>query len=192
MAGMVDIHCHVLPGVDDGAADIESALQMLTRGRAEGIRVAVLTPHINAADSEERDAFHRQRFEELAAAAAGVDVEIHLGAELAFRYGLAAVAAWPSGALAGGRYVLVDLPPGPLSPGTGARVLRAPHSRVQADTRAPGAPPGTGEISDLHRASARARSVVSDRWRKSARPLRQARPRRRRDDAASRVGGIRG
>ena len=49
---------------------------------------------------------------------AGLEMEIHLGAELGFRFGLEEVARWPSGSLAGkGRFTLVDLPPGPLSPG---------------------------------------------------------------------------
>ncbi|MFH1570741.1 MAG: CpsB/CapC family capsule biosynthesis tyrosine phosphatase [Gemmatimonadota bacterium] len=113
---MIDIHSHVLPGVDDGAPTAAVSLEMLARAGAEGIRAAVLTPHVRPEDGEERDALHRARFAELQSAAAGLPVVLHLGAEVAFRFNLAAVAAWPSVGLAGTRFVLVDLPPGPLSP----------------------------------------------------------------------------
>jgi protein-tyrosine phosphatase len=36
MAGLVDIHSHILPEVDDGATSMEMALEMLRRGLAEG------------------------------------------------------------------------------------------------------------------------------------------------------------
>ena len=116
---MVDIHSHALPEVDDGAASMQMALEMLARAESEGVRAVVLTPHIRPHDEIERDALHARRFDELqrAVAAAGIAVELFLGAELAFRFGLAAVARWPTVPLGSGPYVLVDLPPGLLSPG---------------------------------------------------------------------------
>ncbi|RMH59337.1 MAG: tyrosine protein phosphatase [Candidatus Hydrogenedentota bacterium] len=42
---MIDIHSHILPGIDDGAADIEVALNMLRVAAADGIREIVATPH---------------------------------------------------------------------------------------------------------------------------------------------------
>lgn len=43
---MIDLHCHLLPGIDDGAATLEQSLQMARLAVAEGITHAVLTPHI--------------------------------------------------------------------------------------------------------------------------------------------------
>ena len=43
---MVDIHCHILPGVDDGAENIEEALQMLWKSARAGVETIVATPHI--------------------------------------------------------------------------------------------------------------------------------------------------
>ncbi len=76
----------------------------------------MMTPHVRSHDEQERDELHARRFAELqsATADAGIAVELFLGAELAFRFGLAEVARWPNTALADGPYVLVDLPPGPL------------------------------------------------------------------------------
>jgi protein-tyrosine phosphatase len=45
MAGYCDIHSHILPGVDDGARDMEETLKMLSAAYEEGIRVIVATPH---------------------------------------------------------------------------------------------------------------------------------------------------
>ncbi len=62
MVGLVDLHNHVLPEVDDGAASVEMALEMLRRGLAEGIEAAVLTPHLKPGDSVAKEALHRERF----------------------------------------------------------------------------------------------------------------------------------
>jgi protein-tyrosine phosphatase len=44
---MVDIHCHMLPGIDDGAASWEVALQMADVAIRDGIQHVVCTPHAN-------------------------------------------------------------------------------------------------------------------------------------------------
>ncbi len=44
---MVDIHCHILPGVDDGAKDWEGAAEMCRIAAADGITQMVATPHAN-------------------------------------------------------------------------------------------------------------------------------------------------
>lgn len=44
---MIDLHCHFLPGVDDGAGDADEALALARASVAQGIRVAVLTPHLH-------------------------------------------------------------------------------------------------------------------------------------------------
>jgi len=45
---MVDIHCHILPGLDDGAESAEIALAMAESAVADGITRVVGTPHANA------------------------------------------------------------------------------------------------------------------------------------------------
>ncbi len=42
---MTDLHCHILPGVDDGAVDLEEALDMARIAVADGITEIVATPH---------------------------------------------------------------------------------------------------------------------------------------------------
>ena len=43
---MIDIHCHLLPGIDDGAKTLEQSLMMARASVNNGIRHAIVTPHI--------------------------------------------------------------------------------------------------------------------------------------------------
>jgi protein-tyrosine phosphatase len=43
---LIDLHCHILPGVDDGAADLAVSLRMAEASAAAGVRVIACTPHI--------------------------------------------------------------------------------------------------------------------------------------------------
>lgn len=42
---MRDMHCHILPGVDDGARDLDESLRMLEAAKAAGVTSMVCTPH---------------------------------------------------------------------------------------------------------------------------------------------------
>ncbi len=42
---LVDIHCHVLPGIDDGAESIEDALDMVQLSVESGVKKVICTPH---------------------------------------------------------------------------------------------------------------------------------------------------
>ena len=42
----IDIHCHVLPGIDDGAVDLAETVSMLRRAWEGGTRIVVATPHL--------------------------------------------------------------------------------------------------------------------------------------------------
>ncbi|MCE2595109.1 hypothetical protein K6Y31_09790 [Motilimonas cestriensis] len=43
---MIDLHCHILPGIDDGAANVATSLAMLAMAKQDGITHSVMTPHI--------------------------------------------------------------------------------------------------------------------------------------------------
>lgn len=43
---MIDLHCHLLPAIDDGAGDLATSLAMARMAAADGICIAACTPHI--------------------------------------------------------------------------------------------------------------------------------------------------
>lgn len=45
---MIDLHSHILPGIDDGAADHEGSVEIAREAVADGIRTLVATPHVNS------------------------------------------------------------------------------------------------------------------------------------------------
>jgi protein-tyrosine phosphatase len=45
MNGFIDLHTHILPGVDDGATDMSQSLKLLRMAWEDGTRTVVLTPH---------------------------------------------------------------------------------------------------------------------------------------------------
>jgi protein-tyrosine phosphatase len=42
---MIDLHCHILPGVDDGPTDVAESIEMARQAVADGIHTVVATPH---------------------------------------------------------------------------------------------------------------------------------------------------
>ncbi len=57
---MIDIHCHILPGIDDGSQSWEMTGEMCRRAVADGVTHIVATPHAN-----HRYAYNRERFTEM-------------------------------------------------------------------------------------------------------------------------------
>jgi len=43
---MIDIHAHILPGLDDGARTLEESVEMCRIGYRDGIKTVVATPHV--------------------------------------------------------------------------------------------------------------------------------------------------
>ncbi len=48
---MIDLHCHILPGLDDGATDLQAALEMAQVAADDGIDIVVATPHVSSVNS---------------------------------------------------------------------------------------------------------------------------------------------
>ena len=79
---MIDIHMHLIPGVDDGAMDMEMALVMMIRAKEQGISKIIAAPHSEAFHFSKRDI--RATYQNLANAAAMVspDMKVYLGCEV--------------------------------------------------------------------------------------------------------------
>jgi protein-tyrosine phosphatase len=84
MRALVDLHCHILPGLDDGALDTADAVAMARQAAADGIATVCATPHIRH-DHDVRIEELEERVAELgrAIAAAGHQVQIATGGEVA-------------------------------------------------------------------------------------------------------------
>lgn len=84
---MIDFHNHVLPGVDDGAADTTQALKALGRMREAGVQTVIATPHLDASLIRYPDLWQERlsQFEHARAtllAAAPADSRVESGVEL--------------------------------------------------------------------------------------------------------------
>lgn len=78
---MVDIHCHIVPGVDDGAVSLEISLAMIDAARHAGVTEILTTPHIRGAAGDEFvHALHKKAFQTVLDAKPGI--ELHLGGEV--------------------------------------------------------------------------------------------------------------
>lgn len=82
---MIDIHCHILPCYDDGAADLEESLSMARTAVASGVERIVVTPHFRG----EPEALERipelvERYDLLREALRRekIPLRLHLGAEI--------------------------------------------------------------------------------------------------------------
>lgn len=45
---MIDTHCHIIPGVDDGSPDVRTSVDMAVTAAGDGIKTIVATPHIHS------------------------------------------------------------------------------------------------------------------------------------------------
>jgi tyrosine-protein phosphatase YwqE len=80
--GACDVHCHLLPGVDDGFSTMEKSLHALKKLEERGIKKMVFTPHFMKDYSENHRGAIMAKFEAYKAEAAKVcGVELHLAAE---------------------------------------------------------------------------------------------------------------
>ena len=79
---VIDLHCHLLPGIDDGATDWDAALAMSRIAVEDGIRICAATPHWTGIDGETEKSLAclaelRERL-----AAEKLPLEIHSGNEV--------------------------------------------------------------------------------------------------------------
>src|SRR6185437_10398116 len=106
---MVDIHCHILPNIDDGSRSWEISEEMAKIAIADGITHIVATPHANP-----QYRYDRQGFSELLKqlqARVGVELTLSLGCDFHISIeNLGALFATPAQFLIGEtKYLLIEL-----------------------------------------------------------------------------------
>lgn len=84
MMKIFDMHCHILPQVDDGASSIEQAINMLKMAYEDGVRGIVVTPHYHIGRVLSDINKCRQQLERLKQEIdnMGLDMDIYLGNEI--------------------------------------------------------------------------------------------------------------
>ncbi len=129
---MIDLHCHLLPALDDGPRDISDTVAMARQAAADGIDVIVATPHIRAdhnieiMELEALVAIANQALEQ-----EGVPVQIAQGGEIAAERieSLTADELRLVSLGVGGSWLLVEPRPGPIDDHLVGLVERLHHRR---------------------------------------------------------------
>lgn len=109
---MIDFHCHILPGLDDGAKNIEESLAMAKIAEEDGIQALVCTPHLYEESYDTMLETATPRFEELEQRLidSGSKLKLIFGAEVHVAPELPAFITRKKIPLIGGRYILLELP----------------------------------------------------------------------------------
>lgn len=121
---MIDLHSHVLPGLDDGSPDLESSLDICRMAAADGVTDMVATPHYRNGVGVRDPAVIPPAAEKLRAALAGhgIPLAIHVAIEMPLLENFLELylgGAWLAYDSAR-RYVLLECPPLPVR---GAQIL---------------------------------------------------------------------
>lgn len=109
---MIDLHCHILPGIDDGPATIEQSLALARAASKDGTQTIVATPHVSSRYPNDAETIVRLVYEVNARLVTeGIGVEVRRGAEIA----LTQIADMQSAdlerlTLGGGPWLLVEPP----------------------------------------------------------------------------------
>ncbi len=109
----MDIHSHILPCVDDGAKDIDESIEMIRAAIGDGIEAIVATSHVLNNLNREIDELYRNRFDQLSKRLQkeNLPIQIFLGSEIMFQFGLKAVKDLKIATLDGNdKYFLIEVP----------------------------------------------------------------------------------
>src|SRR4030043_635112 len=120
--GMIDLHCHILPGLDDGAKTLEESVEIALIARNDGIKTIVATPHLfRGNNTVEKLNGIGEKLDDLRRAleANKIGVEVLLGAEVHISHNLIeAIKNNRKGlALNSSSYMFVEFPSEHIYPG---------------------------------------------------------------------------
>ena len=112
---MIDLHCHILPGVDDGAQTLDEAVAMCKMAAADGCEAMIATPHQRRGEWWNDDVARLREIAGRLQAAVGGGFRVALGGEIhAGPQLLEEVGKLPDAGilpLAGSRYLLIEFSP---------------------------------------------------------------------------------
>lgn len=90
MNEIIDIHSHILPGIDDGSRSVEESLRLLAESARQGVCMIVATPHFYPTDTSLKDFLKKRKLaaEKLLKGLSSEMPEILLGAEVYYFDGI--------------------------------------------------------------------------------------------------------
>ncbi len=109
---MIDWHCHILPGMDDGSHDVAESISMLEMQAADGIKTVVATPHFYANDESVESFLARRNesFNRLKIMCGDNLPEVVLGAEVRYYQGISRMADLKALRIEGSKTLLLEMP----------------------------------------------------------------------------------
>ncbi|MBR3161935.1 MAG: capsular biosynthesis protein [Bacilli bacterium] len=110
---MIDIHTHILPGIDDGAKTIEESLNILKKAHNYGITDIVLTPHfiVNSKfNTNNKDKYKLLNILKEELVSNNINVNLYLGNEVYIDTGISNLLNTDISTINGSRYLLIELP----------------------------------------------------------------------------------
>lgn len=121
---MIDLHCHILPGIDDGAANIAESIALLRLAAADGITHMVATPHINPGYFDNSRVTINNSLAQLRAAIETEQLHIAITAAAEIRVTADLMLAVEKnqlpflGSWQGNKVLLLEMPPSHIPPGS--------------------------------------------------------------------------
>ena len=109
---MTDLHCHILPGIDDGSKNLDMSLEMLKMQKEQGVDKIMFTPHfkidettyeefIDKREKSKELLFSEEEYKKL-------DIQVKTGAEVYFSLKLLDMADLQPLCLEGTDYILIE------------------------------------------------------------------------------------
>ena len=111
---MIDVHCHMLPGIDDGSKNVAMSLEMIKRSVEQGVEGIIFTPHFYA-DMNSPETFLQKRERTLAELEANLcslpKVPVYTtGAEVHYFRGMSRAQGIESLCIGKSDYMLIEMP----------------------------------------------------------------------------------
>jgi len=96
---MIDVHNHLLPGIDDGAADMGAALRLAALAQAQGITHLICTPHIHPRRYDNTAASIEVALTQFRQALADAGIALQVAGAAEVRFGLEIMAGVADGSM---------------------------------------------------------------------------------------------
>src|SRR5258708_15303818 len=134
---MIDLHCHFLPGIDDGAQTLADGIALAQAAVADGITYSVMTPHIDPGRYQNTRSTIETAFRDFRLALRKARVPLHIGMAAEVRLSPDIVALLSQNELAflgeldGHRIMLLEFPHSHIPPGADKLIERLLKERIK-------------------------------------------------------------